>query len=160
MKKGFINEAFRLQQLAGIAPINEIGFQTEQDSKGEVIDLYHLDDETIPDQAVDIIQRGTISNEEYITGILGKTVDFDSEEAEEVGAFDYDEVPFDYLVDLGICTDSNTLATIKIGGTYVENNFFFDQGNGYVVTIEDYTGSWGVTTKQAADEAIQYMKTL
>lgn len=31
MKKGLINEAFRLQQLAGIAPINEIG---EADTSG------------------------------------------------------------------------------------------------------------------------------
>ena len=30
MKKGLINEAFRLQQIAGIAPINENGFQNEE----------------------------------------------------------------------------------------------------------------------------------
>lgn len=162
MKKQLIKEAFRLQQLAGITPINEIGFKKEEENagQGEVINLYHLHDESIPDEAVDVLEKGDIPNEEYITGVLGKSVDFDSEEAEDAGAYNYDDVPFDYLVELGILTDSNTLATIEIGGTYIDNFFLFDQGNGYVVKVEDYTNSWGVTTKQAAEEAIQYMKTL
>ena len=113
MKKGLIKEAFRLQQIAGIAPINELN-----EEQGEVINLYHLHDESIPDEAVDVLNKGDIPNEEYITGVLGKSVDFDSEEAEDAGAYNYDDVPFDYLVELGILTDSNILATIEIGGTY------------------------------------------
>lgn len=174
MKKGLIKEATRLQQLAGILKESDLGAayaereldgdasrqMHEEASQGEVINLYHLDDEELPDEAVSILDKGTISNEEYITRVLGKSVDFDSDEARDEGAYSYNEVPFSYLVDLGILTDSNTLAKVEIGGTYVDNYYFFDQGNGYVVTEEDYTGSWGVTTKEAAEEAIQLMKTV
>jgi hypothetical protein len=239
MKKGFINEAFRLQQLAGIAPINEIsdsntlntlgayedengktvvsdliknekfiedklrkagipsskeydqdihgqkiviftieaegmsrGMQRELDgdasrqmheeaSQGEVINLYHIKElQSLPDEVEEILEKGDISNEEYVTGVLGKTADFDSEEAEESGAYDYNEAPLYFFVEQGIMSDSNVLATIEIGATYIDNVFFYDQGNGYVAVQEDYTGFFGVTTKEAAEEAIQLMKTM
>lgn len=41
MKKGLIKEAFRLQQIAGIAPVNEIdgtGFQAESDDNENSMD--------------------------------------------------------------------------------------------------------------------------
>ncbi len=162
MKKGLINEAFRLQQLAGLIKEDfNLGLQNEQDSQGEVINLHHIEDlQTLPDEASNILMDAAISNEEYVTEVLGKSVDFSSEEAEEQGIGDYEEAFFDFYVEQGILSDSNILATVQIGGRYVDEVTLYDQGNGYVAMSDDYTSMVGITTKQAADEAIQLMKTM
>jgi hypothetical protein len=241
MKKGLIKEAFRLQQIAGIKPINEVGLQNEENggydfqpdvdkaahmlakdymreegiededealnyaakeiieyleqmytqymegvkpglkaayaereldgdasrqmheeaSQGEDINLHHVGNlQGLPDEAADIMMNVSISNEDYITEVLGKSVDFNSEEAEEQGIGDYEEAFFDFYVEQGILSDSKILATIQIGGRYVDEVTLFDQGNGYVAITDDYTGMVGITTKQAADEAIKLMKTM
>jgi hypothetical protein len=160
MKKGLINEAFRLQQLAGLIKEDfNLGLQKEQDSKGEVINLYNLDLETLPDEVEDIIDKGSIGNEEYIVNVRKRPIDFQEESEEDFGD-NYDELQFWYAVEKGILSDKNLLANVEIGGTYVDNVPFYDQGDGYVVVENDYLGYFGVITKQAADEAIQYMKTL
>ena len=161
MKKQLIKEAFRLQQLAGIAPINEIGFQKEEENagQGEVIDLTHIEGlQSLPDEVEDIIWQDQISNEDYIVNTRKKSMDF--EKASEEGMDDYEELLFWYAVQEGLLTDTNLLAEILIGGAYIDSVYFYDQGDGYVVIENDYTGQFGVITKEVAEKAIQLMKTL
>jgi hypothetical protein len=75
MKKGLINEAFRLQQLAGIAPINEVGLQKEVMAQAQITSFSPEDIKSISFPNGTVFTVGDVDMEGGIVISIEKTAE-------------------------------------------------------------------------------------
>ena len=75
MKKGLINEAFRLQQLAGITPINEVGLQKEVMAQAQITSFSPEDIKSISFPNGTVFTVGDVDMEGGIVISIEKTAE-------------------------------------------------------------------------------------